>query len=233
MIVHDRSARLTRYYFALRITNKNLDGSDSNRLPAAEIRTGKSRENFEKNVHDPAALERNLIAVGLANFRFLIRWPGCQATLAVGQHAECRLHRCAGGKALARAYANMDVLAFLSRTTSHGNVVLEALAFGAPAVGSAVVMAVVTNEGGPRFMVRSSETGFVADRLQEFRASILHLATWTEARQSMGAAARVRATTASWETVFGGCERSLRETVPLGKKVRMWPRTRVTGPYLG
>lgn len=104
---------------------------------------------------------------------------------------------------------------------------LEALASGVPAI--------VTNEGGPQFIVRSGETGFVADNLQEFCASILHLAKRPEIRHNMGAAARAYAMAASWDTVFesvfGGYERTLRESVPTGKKVR--PHTGVTAPHLG
>jgi phosphatidylinositol alpha 1,6-mannosyltransferase len=79
----------------------------------------------------------------------------------------------------------MDVFAFPSRTDTYGNVVLEALASGVPAV--------VTNEGGPRFIVRSGETGFVANSLQEFCGSIFQLAMRPELRQNMGAAARAHA----------------------------------------
>ena len=59
------------------------------------------------------------------------------------------------GAALAQAYANMDVLVFPSHTDTFGNVVLEALASGVPAV--------VTPDGGPKFIVRDGETGFVTD----------------------------------------------------------------------
>ncbi len=64
------------------------------------------------------------------------------------------------GEALSRAFANMDVLAFPSFTETFGLVVLEALASGVPAV--------VTGAGGPRFTVRSGETGFVVNHLDEF-----------------------------------------------------------------
>jgi glycosyltransferase involved in cell wall biosynthesis len=47
----------------------------------------------------------------------------------------------------------MDVLVFPSHTDTFGNVVLEALASGVPAV--------VTPDGGPKFIVREGETGFV------------------------------------------------------------------------
>ena len=47
----------------------------------------------------------------------------------------------------------MDALVFPSHTDTFGNVVLEALASGVPAV--------VTPDGGPKFIVRDGETGFV------------------------------------------------------------------------
>ena len=58
------------------------------------------------------------------------------------------------GEALARAYADMDVFVFPSHTDTYGNVVLEAMASGVPAV--------VTGSGGPKYPVQSGETGFVA-----------------------------------------------------------------------
>src|SRR5216683_2785051 len=57
------------------------------------------------------------------------------------------------GVALARAYADMDVLVFPSHTDTFGNVVLEALASGVPAV--------VTPDGGPKYIVQDGVTGFV------------------------------------------------------------------------
>ena len=45
------------------------------------------------------------------------------------------------GAELARAYANMDAFVFPSHTDTFGNVVLEALASGVPAI--------VTPDGGP------------------------------------------------------------------------------------
>ena len=67
------------------------------------------------------------------------------------------------GEALATAYANMDLFVFPSHTDTFGNVVLEALASGVPAI--------VTPDGGPRTIVRDGETGrIVAD--EEFAAAI-------------------------------------------------------------
>ena len=58
------------------------------------------------------------------------------------------------GEDLARAYANMDVFIFPSETETFGNVVQEANAAGVPCI--------VTDQGGPKFIVREGETGFVA-----------------------------------------------------------------------
>jgi len=187
------------------------------------------RLTVEKNIHDLAVLERNLIQAGLTNFRFLIIGQGAEEPWLRANMQSADLTGVLRGEALARAYANMDVFAFPSRTDTYGNVVLEALASGVPAV--------VTNEGGPRFIVRSGETGFVTNNLQEFCASILQLARRPELRQNMGAAARGHALTASWDTVFesvfNGYERGLRESVPAGKKVRLRPHTGVAAPHLG
>ena len=124
------------------------------------------------------------------------------------------------GEALARAYANMDVFAFPSKTDTYGNVVLEALASGVPAV--------VTDGGGPRFIVRPGETGFVARNLEEFCTSIQNLATRPAQRENMRAAARTHAMTASWdavfESVYAGYEHGLRAGARAGKRIRMRPQ---------
>jgi phosphatidylinositol alpha 1,6-mannosyltransferase len=98
------------------------------------------------------------------------------------------------GESLARAYANMDVFVFPSRTDTYGNVVLEALASGVPAI--------VTDSGGPRFIVRSGETGFVAKDLEDFVDRVMLLASQPGLRQRMRSSARDYASTASWDAVF-------------------------------
>jgi phosphatidylinositol alpha 1,6-mannosyltransferase len=86
------------------------------------------------------------------------------------------------GESFARAYANMDVFVFPSRTDTYGNVVLEALASGVPAI--------VTDSGGPRFIVRSGETGFVAKDLEDFVDRVMLLASQPGLRQRMRSSAR-------------------------------------------
>ena len=59
------------------------------------------------------------------------------------------------GEALAEAYANMDLFVFPSHTDTFGNVVLEALASGVPAI--------VTPNGGPCTIVRDGDSGRVVE----------------------------------------------------------------------
>jgi glycosyltransferase involved in cell wall biosynthesis len=64
------------------------------------------------------------------------------------------------GEELARAYSDMDLFVFPSRTDTFGNVVLEALNSGVPTL--------VTNGGGPRHIVKHGETGFIAGSDDDF-----------------------------------------------------------------
>jgi glycosyltransferase involved in cell wall biosynthesis len=95
---------------------------------------------------------------------------------------------------LARAYANMDVFVFPSFTDTFGNVILEAMASGVPAV--------VTTGGGPKFLVESGVTGFIAADDAAFSASVIHLAEDRDLRDRMGVLARRNALSRSWDLAF-------------------------------
>jgi glycosyltransferase involved in cell wall biosynthesis len=88
----------------------------------------------------------------------------------------------------------MDIFAFPSRTDTVGNVVQEALASGVPAV--------VTDAGGPRFIVRDALTGFVASSDDEFCDCVVALARDESLRRRMAAAARRQMEKQSWDSVF-------------------------------
>ena len=75
-----------------------------------------------------------------------------------------------------------------------GNVVLESFASGVPAV--------VTNAGGPRFIVREGVSGFVANNDAEFVERTHRLLRDPKLRSSMGASARQQAEAESWDAVF-------------------------------
>ena len=98
------------------------------------------------------------------------------------------------GEELAEAYANMDVFTFPSRTDTFGNVVLEAFASQVPAV--------VTDAGGPKFIVNPGVSGFVAHSAGEFISLTARLLNEASTRRRMAEAARLQATGESWDAVF-------------------------------
>jgi glycosyltransferase involved in cell wall biosynthesis len=87
----------------------------------------------------------------------------------------------------------MDVLVFPSHTDTFGNVVLEALASGVPAI--------VTGDGGPKFIVREGETGFIATD-EAFPSAIARLARDRSLLETMRRNARTYALGCSWDAVF-------------------------------
>jgi glycosyltransferase involved in cell wall biosynthesis len=170
----------------------------------------------EKNIRLLADIERDLLAMTCTNFRFLIVGQGAEEPWLRTHMKTARFAGVLHGQALAEAYANMDVFAFPSETDTYGNVVLEAQASGVPAIVSA--------SGGPRFLVRSKETGFVAHRSRDFATHIARLQQHPSELACMRAAARAQASAASWDAVFSsvyaGYELGMAAAVAAGKKIR-------------
>ena len=100
------------------------------------------------------------------------------------------------GEALARAYANMDLFVFPSTTDAFGNVVLEALASGVPSLVSA--------GGGPQFLVRNGETGFIVRDESHYALLIRDLHQHPDLRQQLSSEARRQSLNVTWEKVFDG-----------------------------
>lgn len=184
----------------------------------------------EKNIRLLAEIEAALSKTTLTDYRFLIVGQGAEEPWLRAHMTKADFPGVLKGEALAKAYANMDVFVFPSRTDTFGNVVLEALASGVPAL--------VTASGGPRFIVRAGETGFVAQDVQEFVRGIQQLALAPELLQRMRSSARAYANSASWDSVFeavyAGYERGLRSSSAAGKKIRLRSSSRVyAGPQPG
>ncbi|MDR6224924.1 glycosyltransferase family 4 protein [Desmospora profundinema] len=100
------------------------------------------------------------------------------------------------GEALAEAYASADAFVFPSTTETFGNVVLESLAAGTPAV--------VARAGGVKEIVEHGRTGWFAsprsvDGLVE---GICHLLGNSERLRWMGKEARRMALEQSWDQIF-------------------------------
>jgi glycosyltransferase involved in cell wall biosynthesis len=174
------------------------------------------RLSVEKNVRMLVDLEQALIRNGLTNFRFLIVGRGGEEPYLRANLQNAEFTGVLTGDALGRAYANMDVFVFPSKTDTYGNVVLEALSSGVPAV--------VSDQGGPRFIVRPGETGFVASSPVDFANRVLTLARNPGQLAMMRVAARHHALSTSWDKVFeyvyAGYERGLRSGIPADKRVR-------------
>jgi glycosyltransferase involved in cell wall biosynthesis len=99
------------------------------------------------------------------------------------------------GEPLSQAYASMDLFVFPSHTDTFGNVVLEALASGVPAI--------VTPDGGPPTIVREGVTGRIVPDA-EFASAVAGVMADPAKHAAMRQAARAYALTASWDSVFEG-----------------------------
>ena len=152
------------------------------------------RLTVEKNIHLFGRLEQALFAAGLRDFRFLIVGQGAEESWLRQHLRQADFAGVLRGEALARAYANMDVFVFPSETDTFGNVVLEALASGVPAV--------VTNAGGPKFIVQHGQTGFVAEDEPAFAQHMCWVMKNPGRCREMGRAARAFALSTSWDAVF-------------------------------
>jgi phosphatidylinositol alpha 1,6-mannosyltransferase len=157
------------------------------------------RLSVEKNVTLLAAIHDQLIALGHTNFRFLIIGQGDEEQWLRDRMTHAEFAGVLRGEALAEAYASMDLFVFPSHTDTFGNVVLEALASGVPAI--------VTPDGGPRYIVCDTEDESATGRIvpdEAFTAAIADLIADPAKRTAMRAASRAYALTASWDAVFEG-----------------------------
>lgn len=148
----------------------------------------------EKNVRVLADLEKRLIEAGKRNFKFSIIGEGNEREWLEKNMKTAEMPGFFKGEKLSEAYANMDVFVFPSETETFGNVVQEAIASGVPAI--------VTNQGGPKFIVRHDETGFVAENLEDFVKYSLVLMDNPEKLLKMKKEARRFALSRSWDSVF-------------------------------
>lgn len=148
----------------------------------------------EKNVRLLAAMEKQLLAAGCDDFRFVIIGTGSERAWLEQHMRRAEFAGVLKGEELARAYANLDLFVFPSHTDTFGNVVLEAQAAGVPAI--------VTAHGGPKFIIRDGVTGLVADDEDGFAEAARQLMNDAERLQSMREAARALACAASWDSIF-------------------------------
>jgi phosphatidylinositol alpha 1,6-mannosyltransferase len=152
------------------------------------------RLSSEKNVRMLAELEQLLLAQGLSDYRFLIVGDGIDRPWLAAHMRSCELPGALLGTELAKAYAGMDAFVFPSTTDTFGNVVLESMASGVPTI--------VSSGGGPKFLVNSGSTGFVAKDLSDYSRYILLLHRNPALRREISGNARRAACAFSWAAVF-------------------------------
>lgn len=151
------------------------------------------RLSVEKNIALLVRIRQQLLDAGLSNFRFLIVGHGVEEPWLREHLPNAEFPGVLRGEELSRAYANMDLFVFPSHTDTFGNVVLEALSSGVPAI--------VTPDGGPRCIIKEGETGFVAED-KDFAQTILKILHCPQLYSEMRSAARANALTTSWDSVF-------------------------------
>jgi glycosyltransferase involved in cell wall biosynthesis len=117
------------------------------------------------------------------------------------------------GEELAMAYAEADLFIFPSTTETFGNVVLESLASGTPAI--------VSDIGGVTGIVQNHVTGMIcrARDHRHFIEAIQNLLLNETKRNIMGHSARTYALQQSWETIFDKLLEEYEEVISTKKKM--------------
>jgi phosphatidylinositol alpha 1,6-mannosyltransferase len=108
------------------------------------------------------------------------------------------------GEELAKAYASSDIFFFASESETFGNVTLEAMASGLPAI--------VADATGSRSIVEHGMNGFVQDAHDQtgFDVHLTRLIQDESLRKSMAKASRVRALEFNWDAILAKLVSSFR-----------------------
>lgn len=166
----------------------------------------------EKNVRLLAEIDQALRKLSIRNYKFVVIGEGCEHSWLQKNVSQIQLTGVLRGEELAAAYANMDLFVFPSRTDAFGNVVLEAMASGVPAV--------VMPDGGPKFLMQQNVCGYVANDEQDFNQAVINFVQMPEQLSAMRAAARTIAVNHSWQQILSDVYKSYCTGMTLAKGVR-------------
>jgi glycosyltransferase involved in cell wall biosynthesis len=169
----------------------------------------------EKHVRLLADVEQRLRENGISDYRFLIVGDGSERPWLMQNLKRAEFPGVLSGVPLAEAYANMDAFVFPSETDTFGNVVLEALASGVPAV--------VSKSGGPKFLVQPGRNGYIARTFKDFVDALLDLRTHPHLHARMSEGARATAMQHSWPAVFEKVYARYEEVLAKGYSGRVAP----------
>ena len=163
------------------------------------------RLSVEKNIAGLVQVQDELEKMGHKSFRFLIVGHGGDEAWLRERLPRAEFTGVLRGEALSAAYAGMDLFVFPSHTDTFGNVVLEALASGVPAI--------VTPDGGPKTIVRDGKTGRIVPD-EGFATAVAEILGDPARHEEMRHAARTYALTASWDSVFEGVYAAYESVLP-------------------
>ncbi len=179
----------------------------------ATIRFGfVGRLRAEKKVRLLEQLEKELLKRTDKKFEFLIVGDGNEREWLEQNMKTAKFTGFIEGEKLSETYANMDIFIFPSETDAFGNVVQEANASGVPSL--------VTDQGGPKFIVQNGKTGFVCKSLEEFVRNSLELMDNRVKLLKMKEQSREFALSRSWDSVFDYVFDTYRECIRQRKESR-------------
>ncbi|NJM52568.1 MAG: glycosyltransferase family 1 protein [Blastocatellia bacterium] len=164
----------------------------------------------EKNVRLLEKLEKRLLELGKTNFKFLIVGEGTERDWLEKNMQTAEFTGYLEGEPLAEAYANLDVFIFPSETDTFGNVSQEAMASGVPAI--------VTDQGGPKFVIKDGETGFVAKNFDDFVKFAVELMDNPAKLSKMKQASIDFMQKKSWDAVFEGVYEAYDKAIEIHKR---------------
>lgn len=193
MELWSRGIDLARFSPALRTPALRAEAGADDDTPVVLM---VSRLVKEKDLADLVEMSRILTAEG-ERFRLVLVGDGPMRAELQAALPDAHFAGHQGGEALGRWYASGDVFVFPSTTETFGNVVLEAMASGLPAV--------VVDRGGPPDLVSDGETGYVAPA-NDPRALADRVRTLLRdpaLRARMGAAAILSANDRDWSAING------------------------------
>src|SRR5262249_50991134 len=146
------------------------------------------------NVRFFAKIEKALQTAGIDNYKIVLVGEGGETDWLKNNLRNVELKGLLRGDKLAEAYADMDLFVFPSETDAFGNVVLEAMAAGVPAI--------VMPDGGPKFLIEHDVSGIVASSRDDFINKVVELVKCPQRVARMRERAREAACERSWERVF-------------------------------
>ncbi len=166
----------------------------------------------EKNVRLLEKLEKEIAKKTDKKFEFLIVGDGNEREWLEENMSHANFTGFLEGEKLSEAYANMDIFIFPSETDAFGNVVQEANASGVPSL--------VTDKGGPQYIVQDKKTGFICKNIEEFAKYSLELMDNREKLLKMKEASREFALSRSWDSVFDSVYETYKECIRQKKAVQ-------------